>query len=179
MADKQILGGYYKAQREEAKKQREIRDIIRERRLREATGELSEEEEQAYREAVESRAFGTYPVTVLPHDPDYYGKGPSKSTRVASHKFVPGQRVAVSTGLGESLSAPQINSGTVYVRFARPSKQQPSVVVYKYTNVPVAVYESFRNSNSKGRFINNPLDTHNPTMVEPSSEEFTRYCQDL
>lgn len=169
------FGGYYKAQRDEAKRQREVGELLKQRRLREARGEeFTEEEQQQYQEQIESRTFGAYSVTTLPKVPENYGRGPSKSTRVASHKFVPGSRTT-DQFLGHSV----INSGTVYVKFARPSKRQNGDATYKYTNVPVAVYEQFRGSNSKGRFINNPLDTHSPTKVDPNSEEYGRYCSDL
>lgn len=182
MADNENFRGYFRSQREEARRQREVRDIIRERSLREAGGELTEEEERAYQEAIEARSFGTYQVTPLPNRPELYGKGPSKSTRLSAHKFVPGQRINDSTGLGITKGLGSINSGTVYVRFNRPSKAQggpEATVVYKYTNVPVAVYESFRNNGSKGRFINNPLNTYNPTRVMEGDSEFSLYCSDL
>lgn len=173
MADN--FGGYYKAQREEAKRQREVGELIKERRLREARGEeISDEEKQSYQENVESRTFGAYSVTTLPKVPENYGRGPSKSTRVASHKFVPGARTA-DQFLGTSV----INSGTVYVKFARPSKTQSGDATYKYTNVPVAIYESFRGANSKGRFINNPLEAYGYSRVTPGSEEYERFCSDL
>lgn len=169
------FGGYYKAQRDEAKRQREVGELIKQRRLREARGEdLSEEEQQQYQEQIESRTFGAYSVTTLPKHPDNYGRGPSKSTRVSSHKFVPGSKTT-DQFLGHTV----INSGTVYVKFARPSKQQSGDATYKYTNVPVAVYEQFRGSNSKGRFINNPLDSFGYSKVDPSSEEYGRFCSDL
>lgn len=174
MANNSNFGGYYRAQREEAQKQRELRDIIRERRLKEAAGPLSEEEERAYQEAVEARSFGAYSVTTLPNKPENYGRGPSKSTRVAAHKFVPTQR-SKDMFLGHEM----INSGNVYVRFARPSQQQGGTAVYRYSNVSVVEYEAFRRSNSKGRFINNPLNTKNPTKIEPTDPEFAQYCQDL
>lgn len=173
MADN--FGGYYKAQRDEAKRQREINDIRRTRSLREAKGEsLTPEEEQLYQEQIQSREFGAYQVTTLPKRPENYGRGPTKSTRVASHKFVPGNKVT-----DQFLGREVINSGTVYVKFARPSRNQGGDATYKYTNVPVATYESFRSANSKGRFINNPLDSHNPTKVDPASEEYGRFCSDL
>jgi hypothetical protein len=178
MADN--FAGYYKAQRDEAKRQREVGELIKQRRLREARGEeFTEEEELAYREQIESRTFGAYQVTTLPKKPENYGRGPSKSTRVASHKFVPGQRTRVTVGMNEFIGKEQINTGTVYVKFARPSKQQNGDATYKYSNVPVAIYESFRGANSKGRFINNPLDAYSPTKVDPDSEEYGRYCSDL
>jgi len=167
--------GYYKAQRDEAQRQREIKELRRERSLREAKGEvLTDEEEQLYREQLQSREFGAYQVTPLPNRPENYGRGPTKSTRVTAHKFVPTNK-ATDQFLGREV----INSGTVYVKFARPSKQQNGDATYKYTNVPLATYESFRSSNSKGRFINNPLNAHNPTKVSPGDEEYSRYCSDL
>jgi hypothetical protein len=173
MADN--FSGYYAAQREENKRQREVGELLKQRRLREARGEeISDEEEQQYREQIESRTFGAYRVTPLPNKPENYGRGPTKSTRVISHKFVPGSRSTDQT-LGREV----INSGTVYVRFARPSKQQGGDATYKYTNVPVATYESFRGANSKGRFINNPLNTHNPQKVSPGDSEYDRFCSDL
>jgi hypothetical protein len=166
--------GYYRAQRDEAQRQREVNDLRRERSLREAKGEtLTEEEEQLYREQLQSREFSTYQVTTLPNKKENYGRGPSKSTRVASHKFVPTNK-ATDQFLGREV----INSGTVYVRFARPSQQQNGSAIYKYSNVPLATYESFRNNNSKGRFINNPLNSHNPEKLE-SGDEFDRFCSDL
>lgn len=175
------FGGYYRAQREEAKRQREVGELIRQRRLRQARGdEFTEEEEQQYREQIESRTFGAYNVTTLEKKPENYGRGPSKSTRVASHKFVPGQRTRVSVGMNEFIGSEQVNTGTVYVRFARPSRNQGGDAVYKYQNVPVAVYESFRGANSKGRFINNPLTSGYPySKVDPSSTEYSQFCFDL
>lgn len=177
MADN--FAGYFREQREENKRQREIGDLIRQRRLKEARGEkLTADEERAYREQIESREFGTYRVTPIPHKPENFGKGPTKSTRVMGHKFVPGSR-SVDTLLGRET----INSGTVYVRFVRPSRPQVAAglepTVYKYTNVPVAVYEGFRNSGSKGRYINVSLNSHNPTAVPPGSPEYEQYCSDL
>jgi hypothetical protein len=173
MADN--FSGYYAAQREENKRQREVGELIKQRRLREARGEeLSEEEQQAYQEQFESRTFGAYQVTPLPNKPENYGRGPTKSTRVIAHKFVPGSRSS-----DQALGREVINSGTVYVKFARPSKQQGGDATYKYTNVPVATYDSFRGSNSKGRFINSPLNTNNPQRVTPGSEEYERFCSDL
>ena len=169
------FGGYYRAQREEAKRQREVGELIKQRRLREARGEeFTPEEEEQYREQVESRTFGTFNVTVLPKKPENYGKGPTKSTRVASHKFVPTSRTT-----DQFLGRSEVNTGNVYVKFARPSRQQGGDATYRYSNVSAMEYEAFRRSNSKGRFINNPLDTHSPTKVDPSSEEYARYCSDL
>jgi hypothetical protein len=173
MADN--FSGYYAAQREENKRQREVGELLKQRRLREARGEeISDEEEQQYREQIESRTFGAYQVTPLPNKPENYGRGPTKSTRVIAHKFVPGSRSTDQT-LGRTV----INSGTVYVKFARPSKQQGGDATYKYTNVPVATYESFRGANSKGRFINNPLESYGYSRVSPGSEEYGRFCSDL
>jgi hypothetical protein len=173
MADN--FGGYYAAQREENKRQREIADLRRERSLREARGDqLTEEEQALYQEQLQSREFSSYRVTTLPNKPENYGRGPSKSTRVSSHKFVPGSKTT-----DQALGRAVINSGTVYVKFARPSKLQGGDATYKYSNVPVATYESFRSANSKGRFINNPLESYGYSKVDPSSEEYGRFCSDL
>lgn len=173
MADN--FGGYYAAQREENKRQREIGELQKERNLREARGDqLTDEEKEAYRESIQSKAFGAYQVTPLPNKPENYGRGPNKSTRVVAHKFVPGAKVN-----DQFLGRDVINSGTVYVKFARPSKQQGGDATYKYTNVPVATYESFRGSASKGRFINNPLNSHSPRKVSPGETEYDRFCSDL
>jgi hypothetical protein len=173
MADN--FGGYYAAQREENKRQREIAELRRERSLREARGDqLTEEEQALYQEQVQSREFSAYQVTTLPNKPENYGRGPSKSTRVSSHKFVPGSKT-----IDQTLGRAVINSGTVYVKFARPSKLQGGDATYKYSNVPVATYESFRSANSKGRFINNPLESYGYSKVDPSSEEYGRFCSDL
>lgn len=172
------FGGYFRSQRDEARRQRELAELMRQRRLREAAGDqLTEEEEAAYREQVESREFGAYQVTPLPNRSEFYGKGPSKSTRVNAHKFVP--LVRGTDMFGDKLTP---NQGNVYVKFNYPSKKQMasgSVVVYRYEGVPVAVYESFRNNPSKGRYINQSLNSFSKQRVDESSEEFTRYCADL
>jgi hypothetical protein len=87
-------------------------------------------------------------------DPSNYGQGPNRSTRVKAHKFVPygplmnramGNQAAVSAG---------IKFGTVYVRFQNNNN------IYRYDHVPDHIYQSFRNSNSKGKFINDFLNNY-------------------
>lgn len=170
--------GYYRSQRDEARRQREIANAMRDRRMREASGDnLTEEEEAEYREFIESREFGTYQVVPLANKKENYGKGPTKSTRVGAHKFVPSSR-------SDSLFGPALapNSGTVYVRFNRPSRSQieagHDVVIYRYKNVPVAVYESFRNNFSKGAFINNPLNSYKDGIVSTGDVDWA-YCADM
>jgi hypothetical protein len=46
------------------------------------------------------------------------------------------------------------NLGTVYVKFHKRGD------TYKYSHVPESVYNSFANSNSKGRFINDFLNSY-------------------
>lgn len=177
MADN--ISGYFRSQRDENRRQREIAELMRKRRLRESAGEtLTDEEEAEYRAQVESREFGAYQVTPLPNKPELYGKGPSKSTRLNAHKFVP--LVRGNNELGNPLIP---NTGNVYIRFNRPSKKQieegGATVVYRYSNVPVAVYESFRNNASKGRYVNQVMNSFRPERVDESSTEFSRYCADL
>jgi hypothetical protein len=86
---------------------------------------------------------------------DNYGQGPSRSTRVAAHKFVPNpaeQKYLLGRAGVSSKSAN--NLGTVYVKFHKRGD------TYKYSHVPESVYNSFANSNSKGRFINDFLNSY-------------------
>lgn len=84
---------------------------------------------------------------------DNYGQGPDRSTRVASHKFVPHpkeqQYLLDKAGIRRN-AVEQL--GTVYVKFHKYGD------VWKYKNVPASVYTSFSTSNSKGRFINQYLN---------------------
>ncbi len=84
-----------------------------------------------------------------------YGQGPDRSTRVASHKFVPypAEKQYLMDKAGLSNNA--VNElGTVYVKFHKRGD------VYKYNHVPQSVYNSFANSTSKGRFINDFLNSY-------------------
>lgn len=82
---------------------------------------------------------------------DNYGQGPSRSTRVRAHKFVPYNLMARAGLPGNTL-------GTVYVKFQPHSNGSHANDVYRYRNVPESVYKMFANSTSKGRFINQYLN---------------------
>lgn len=84
---------------------------------------------------------------------DNYGQGPSRSTRVAVHKFVP--NLVTRAGVPN----PE-NMGTVYVKFQPHMNGSHANDVWFYKNVPYNVYEDFSNSTSKGRFINQFLNSY-------------------
>lgn len=86
---------------------------------------------------------------------DNYGQGPSRSTRVAAHKFVPNpaEQLYLLGRAGVNNKSTN-NLGTVYVKFHKRGD------TYKYSHVPESVYNSFANSNSKGRFINDFLNSY-------------------
>jgi hypothetical protein len=87
---------------------------------------------------------------------DNYGQGPSRSTRVAAHKFVPHERERESLMEKAGARGPTNTLGTVYVKFQRPGRMGQ---VWKYEHVPESIYDSFSNSTSKGRYINQQLNT--------------------
>ena len=102
----------------------------------------------------------TYPVIqVVPDDdPRLYGQGPTKSTRVARHKFVPNPEP--SYGTPEELLrglAGLDTVGTVYVEFWKMGKNGKQ---WAYKNVPKSIYDQFSNNNSKGHFINTTLNNY-------------------
>ena len=97
--------------------------------------------------------YGTYIVGDARPPSDNYGQGPDRSTRVAAHKFVPNPRERIKGQLGDSSNI----LGTVYVKFHKPGRRGQ---VWKYTQVPEHIYESFSESNSKGSFINNFLNNY-------------------
>lgn len=99
-----------------------------------------------------------------------YGQGPSRSTRVAVHKFVPNlmERAGVTT--------PQ-SMGTVYVKFQPHMNGSHANDIWKYKNVPESVYQSFANNNSKGRFIREVLDIYPKGRI--STREDRRNTQDF
>jgi hypothetical protein len=157
--DPASIRGYFKEHRELNKRAREIAEYESRQRYKQKFGtELGPEKTDAEKAAEEERInelkYGTFFTRVLPKEPvphNYY-KGPVNSTRVMAHKFVPS--ITETTTEGEK----EVVSGDVFVRFARPSKQQGDVVIYKYSNVPVNVYEAFTGTYSKGRFINTTLE---------------------
>jgi hypothetical protein len=107
-------------------------------------------------QALDESEYAPYPVERVSPDTDssLYGQGPDKSTRVASHKFVPyGRLMNRSMGNQQATSA-GIKFGTVYVKF------QNNGNVYRYDHVPDHIYQNFRNNPSKGKFINNYLNNY-------------------
>lgn len=86
---------------------------------------------------------------------DNYGQGPDRSTRVAAHKFVPHPAEKNYLLNRAGVTNKSVNTlGTVYVKFHKRGD------TYKYSHVPESVYNSFANSNSKGRFINDFLNSY-------------------
>jgi hypothetical protein len=94
-------------------------------------------------------------------DPSNYGQGPNRSTRVKAHKFVPYGALMNRAMGNQAATAAGIKFGTVFVRF------QNNDNIYRYDHVPDHVYQSFRNSNSKGKFINDFLNNY-PYSPAPS-----------
>lgn len=111
--------------------------------------------------------YDTYYVGDARPPEDNYGQGPDRSTRVAAHKFVPHpaerkyltERAGLRSVGGNTL-------GTVYVKFHKRGD------VYKYSHVPESVYNSFANSNSKGRFINDFLDSYKYSRAGSRDDNF-------
>lgn len=101
---------------------------------------------------------------------DNYGQGPTRSTRVAVHRFVPNmlERAGVVTAQ---------STGTVYVKFQPHMNGSRPNDVWKYKNVPESVYNAFATSNSKGRFINQFLNSYPKGRI--STREDRRNTQDF
>jgi hypothetical protein len=98
---------------------------------------------------------------------DNYGQGPDRSTRVASHKFVPhpAEQKYLLNRAGVTNNA--VNTlGTVYVKFHKRGD------TYKYSHVPESVYNSFANSTSKGRFINQFLNSYKYGRIGSRDDRF-------
>ena len=102
----------------------------------------------------------TEDVNSLIEVPENYGKGPQFSTRLTKHKFIP-------KGGINTLIPTSNNLGTVYVLFegTRKNGQPKGPDVYKYENVPLAIYHDFSRSNSKGAYIHKSLDRYNYTKL--------------
>lgn len=105
--------------------------------------------------------YDTYYVEDARPPEDNYGQGPDRSTRVAAHKFVPLNPEQQKGGLGvrAGLRGGQEVLGTVYVKFQKKGN------TYKYTYVPESVYKRFSESTSKGRFINQFLNSYSPRPI--------------
>lgn len=98
---------------------------------------------------------------------DNYGQGPDRSTRVAAHKFVPhpAEQKYLLDKVGLTNNA-ENTLGTVYVKFHKRGD------VYKYNHVPESIYNSFANSTSKGRFINNYLNNYKYGRIGSRDDRF-------
>lgn len=170
MAEPANMRGYFREKREFDKRMRQVAearsDIRRAQQLGLESVYIGETEEDIQRRQDELREamFGTFNVRVLPKIPENYYKGPTSSTRVAAHKFVPTQESEDENGIKK------VVSGDVVVRFARPSKQQPQGAVYLYRNVPVEIYNRFVTTYSKGRYINSDLDAYKVGNIAGTSE---------
>lgn len=104
-------------------------------------------------------------------DPNNYGQGPRRSTRVAAHKFVPyGNLMNRAVGSQQTVSA-GIRYGAVYVKFQNNRGRNGNV--YRYDHVPDHVYQNFRNSTSKGTFINDFLNAfpYRPASDDPNASD--------
>lgn len=96
--------------------------------------------------------FGRHAVTPLDDHPDNYGQGPSSSTRLTAHQFVPDKEellrnlIQVKRGI---LSTQFIDNleGDVYVEWRKGSTWS------KYVGVPLSAYREFRTSSSKGTYF--------------------------
>jgi hypothetical protein len=110
----------------------------------------------------EGTATEVYPVELA----EEYGQGPDRSTRVAAHKFVP----FTTGGDGRLMRRTQGNLGSIYVRFQRPWN---GIDIYVYKNVPESVYDRFSGSSSKGKFINDVLNTYPyaPAQTDPNGTD--------
>lgn len=86
-------------------------------------------------------------------DPNVWGQGPDKSTRVQNHWYEPSYTPAQYALAGEGREVSS-ELGTVYVTFWKNNDQ------YAYTNVPRSVYDDFASNNSKGHFINTTLNNY-------------------
>lgn len=99
-----------------------------------------------------------------------YNQGPTRSTRVAAHKFVP--NLVARAGL------PNIEvMGTVYVKFQPNMQGKRANDVWEYRNVPKSIYDMFADSTSKGRFINSHLNAFPKGRI--SSREARFHVQDF
>lgn len=112
--------------------------------------------------------YGTQYVGDARPPKDNYGQGPDLSTRVAAHKFVPHpaekQYLLAKSGVSQGYGTNVI--GTVYVKFHKRGD------VYKYQHVPESIYDNFANSTSKGRFINQFLNSYKYSRIGSRDDNF-------
>lgn len=101
---------------------------------------------------------------------DNYGQGPGRSTRVAAHKFVPSLMGRAGIAGGNTL-------GTVYIKFQPKMNGTRANDIYRYKNVPENLYQQFSQSNSKGRFINQFLNSYPYSRITTREDRF--HAKDL
>lgn len=145
------------------------------------TGGGVSEENQRLREEIEDtnkqlrEDMDTKDVYSLPDlwpDKSNYYQGPSRSTRVSKHRFVP-------ENSGSSI-IPSTN-GTVFVKFTNMRKRADGSTyirrenVYAYFNVPHSVYKSFTTTGSKGQFINHTMNNYTYAQLDDDSVFTTDY----
>lgn len=120
-----------------------------------------EEEQQRRRQRREQEFANQYlsPIQYIPND----DHSPSESSRVRAFRFVtsaePGEEV-----LGDRY-------GTIFVRFIKYDTP------WKYSNVPLSVYEAFAASRSKGKFINSVLNNY--PYGRATGDELAAYFQGM
>lgn len=112
--------------------------------------------------------YDTYYVADARPPEDNYGQGPDRSTRVASHKFVPNpaekQYLMARSGVNPQYGSNTL--GTVYVKFHKRGD------IYRYNHVPESIYNNFANSNSKGRFINDFLNSYRYSRIGSRDDNY-------
>lgn len=119
-------------------------------------------EEIAATNLAEQQFMDTEQVQTLPDlwpSKKHYYQGPTKSTRVSRHRFIPERKGL--TGI----------TGTMYVEFTnmKPNGTIRRTNVYKYNKVPYPVYKDFTNSTSKGQFINRITPVYNYERIDNPS----------
>lgn len=105
---------------------------------------------------VKTRGSGSYARIDARAEYGAYGQGPEASTRVRAMQWLP-------------TSAD--NVGDILVSFRRPSRNQDGEYksLYIYKNLPLDVWETFRENTSLGRYIN--LRLHNGVPFTKGDEE--------
>lgn len=109
--------------------------------------------------------FGPYFVGLA----DEYYRGPSLSTRVAAHQFVPDEEQMTDIANGGTYSASTVR-GHIYVKFQRASKRT-GIDTYSYGPHTLADYQTFRESGSKGRSVEvlnspTPVGNSQKTLID-------------
>jgi hypothetical protein len=99
------------------------------------------------------------PIQYIPNDEH----DPSESSRVRAFRFV------TSANPGEEVLGDRY--GTIFVRFIKYDTP------WKYTNVPLSVYEAFASTRSKGKFINSVLNNY--PYGRATGDEVAAYFQGM